>query len=74
MSALAGMQIFSTQGECLATCAHLGHDTRGEMTALTFSSKSDRLFSAASDGSVAAWGLQLDAAKPTVPGFKKGFM
>ena len=69
----AAMQIFSTQGECLATCAHLQQETRGEMTGLAFSSDSTMLVSAASDGTVAAWALDL-SSKAASTGIKKGFM
>ncbi|KAK9862339.1 hypothetical protein WJX84_002227 [Apatococcus fuscideae] len=70
----ATIKIFNTQGECLATCAHLDLDARADMTGLAFNADSRVLFSAASDGTVAAWGLEPVAAPLTKPGLRRGFM
>lgn len=69
----------SVTGDCVATIAHLGYQERGGIRDLTFSIDGKTLFSAASDGTVAAWSLErvekVGVEENTkVRSFRKGFL
>jgi WD40 repeat protein len=68
----------SVTGDCLATIAHLGYQERGAIRDLTFSTDGKILYSAASDGTVAAWSLERFEkvgieGSSKVQTFRKGF-
>lgn len=60
---------------CAATFAQLGFDQRGDVSAVAFSRDGATLYSGASDGSVAAWGLRWEAGGGGRPaGLRRGFL
>ena len=60
-------------GKCLVTFAQLGYREKGDVSALVISSDGQRLYSGASDGSVAAW--RLSSPHDTMPGgLRQGFL
>lgn len=62
-------------GECLATFAQLGYDQRGGVTAVVVGHSGDVVYSAASDGTVAAWKLEWKLAEREKKGtLRKGFL
>ena len=63
----------ATAGECLVTFAQLKHDQRGGITALAFSEDGNVLYTAASDGTVAAWALDMNAKKEPAATLRRGF-
>jgi len=60
-------------GECLATFSLLEIDQKGGVTALTFSDDGTMLYAAASDGSVAAWQVELRITKKSRDTLARGF-
>lgn len=68
----------SMSGDCVATIAHLGYQERGSIRDLSFSLDGKTLFSAASNGTIAAWSLkwigQEGAENIEVPKLRKGFL
>ena len=75
------VQVFDTDGshskvagKCLATFAHLGFNDKGDTSALVFSPDGQRLYSGASDGTVAAWKLSVSAEPAGQTGLRHGFL
>lgn len=61
-------------GACLAAFAHLEHDCRGDVNAVTVEGDTQAIYSGASDGSVVAWSVQGGACEnESKSRLKKGF-
>ena len=61
-------------GKCLATFAQLGFHDKGDVSSLVFSPDGQRLYSGASDGTVAAWKLSIVPQRPGQAGMRTGFL
>lgn len=75
------MQVFDTEGthdtdagKCLATFAQLGFLDKGDVSSLLFSPDGQRLYSGASDGTVAAWKLTAVSPSRSQAGLRSGFL
>ena len=81
------MQVFQTAGggaqeagACLATFAQVKHDQKDGVSVLLLSPDGSRLYSGASDGTVAAWRIAWQAAPAaaggggSAGGFRRGFL
>ena len=60
-------------GKCLATFVQLGYQEKGDVSALVFSADGQRLYSGASDGTVAAWSISTRIDTPP-GGMRQGFL
>jgi len=78
---LVQVQVFDTEGlqpadagTCLATFAQLGFREHGDISALLFSPDASVLYSGASDGTVAAWKLNLTEQPAAARSIRRGFL